>query len=100
MQTHQQSSLYAEPPGSNPNLYVLNLGNSTVTVYAKNGTKVLRTISQGMHNPNALLFGSAGYLYVANGGNSTVTEYAPGSTKVLRTISQGLNLPIALVFGP
>jgi YVTN family beta-propeller protein len=93
----RQSSSSAEAPAMNLNLYVANYGNSTVTVYGKSSTKVLRTISKGISSPWRLVVGSAGYLYVAN-YNNTVTEYAPGKTSVLRTISQGVNTPLALAF--
>ncbi|HZY96681.1 MAG TPA: hypothetical protein VFE35_06230 [Candidatus Cybelea sp.] len=71
-----------------------------MTEYASGKTSLLRTISQGISNPVALVFGSDGYLFVANDANSTVTEYAPGKNVVVRTISQGVNAPFDLAFGP
>jgi DNA-binding beta-propeller fold protein YncE len=87
-------------------LYVANGGASTVTVYAPDSKKLLRTISQGVVKPTALAFDGSGNLYVANcgsycggkGSNGTVTVYAPGKAKVLRTISQGVSSPQALAF--
>jgi hypothetical protein len=37
--------------------FVGNFGISSVTVYARDGTSVLRTISQGVSAPRALAFG-------------------------------------------
>lgn len=39
----------------------------TVTVYASGSTKVLRTITQGVYYPYALVFDGSGNLYVATG---------------------------------
>jgi hypothetical protein len=57
MPTNRQSSLYAEAPATNPNLYVVNNSNNTVTEYAPGSSNVLRTISKGIDNPVALAFG-------------------------------------------
>jgi sugar lactone lactonase YvrE len=80
------------------NLYVLNDGNGTVTVYAPGSNVVLRTISQGLHNPYNLQFDSLGNLYVLNSnldfqGKGNVTVYAPGGDSVIRTISKGILRP-------
>ncbi len=47
-------------------LYVVNYGGDTVTVYASSGKKAPRTISQGLNLPVALAFDGSGNLYVAN----------------------------------
>jgi DNA-binding beta-propeller fold protein YncE len=107
---HQSSArITSRPVTEGPNLYIANGGYpaNTVTVYAPGSNSVLRTISQGVYQPQALAFDVGGNLYVANYGcfsgpscsptvPSTVTVYAPGSTSVLRTISQGVNTPAAL----
>lgn len=83
-------------PAKAEHLYVANAGPSTVTVYAANGSSVLRTISDGVSQPDAMAFDAAGNLYVANAGTDTVTVYAPGSSSVLRTVSRGVDDPAAL----
>ena len=88
---------------TNANLYVADVGNATVAVYAPDSGSVLRTISQGLNSPRSLAFDGSGNLYVGNSGNFSsgpydVTVYAPGSTPVLRTISQGVYSPAALAF--
>jgi sugar lactone lactonase YvrE len=95
-------------PATGANLYVVNGIGPSVTVYAHGRKRLLRTISQGINNPDALAFDSSGNLYVANNGCTfssckpiappTVTVYAPGSTMVLRTIKKGVDNPAALVF--
>jgi DNA-binding beta-propeller fold protein YncE len=82
-------------------LYVSNLFDNTVTVYAQGKTSVRRAISQGVNYPFALAFYASNNLYVANtdggtytGGNMPV--YASGGGSVPRTISQGINIPAAL----
>ncbi|MBV8067269.1 MAG: SMP-30/gluconolactonase/LRE family protein [Candidatus Eremiobacteraeota bacterium] len=104
------------PTGSAPlramesqNLYVANYTANAVTVYAPGSTNVLRTISQGISEPDALAFGPDRNLYVANQGcidptychpvrPSSVTVYAPGSKSVLREIRHGVSGPSALAF--
>jgi hypothetical protein len=85
-------------PTTDPNLYVVNNGNATVTGYAPGSGSVLRTISQGINGPFQLAFDAHGNLYVANGSANTVTVYAPGKIKLKRTISQGVGEPAALAF--
>ena len=78
------------------NLYVANSqlpkprhpkGPGSVTVYAAGSTRLLRTITAGIKNPNALVIDPTGILYVSNAIGNTVTVYAPNSTQLLRTIS-------------
>ena len=82
------------------NLYVENEFSNNVTVYAPGSSSPLRTISQSVNGPDALLFDGSGNLYVANYDSATVTVYAEGSTKPLRTISHGVDYPASLAFGP
>jgi len=104
---HSSASLASPRTGAGRNLYVANVSNNTVTVYAQG--RLRRTISNGLWLPTDLAFDGAGNLYVANAGcpspdcypnqkPSTVTVYAPGSERVRRTITAGLNLPNALAF--
>lgn len=85
-------------------LYIENWPNgaddSSVTVYAPRGTRLLQKISEGVNDPLGLAFDPAGNLYVANHGSNTVSVYAPGATTPLRTISQGIKAPLALLVGP
>ena len=94
-------------PPTTANLYVANGVGPSVTVYAR-GRELIRTITQGVNNPDALAFASSGDLYIANDGckfpsckpiaSSTVTVYAPGTITVLRTIAKGVDNPAALAF--
>ncbi len=104
-----QSVLAGSPlaPAADPDLYVANSNDNSVTVYAHGSKRLLRRISQGINRPTALAFDGSGNLYVTNAGcpvscspyvPSTVTVYAPGKTSVLRTISQGIYVPTALAF--
>ena len=86
-----------------PNLYVANVEGNTVTVYAPGKTSVLRTVSQGVHEPYTLAISRLGYLHVANNytgpsnlGN--VTTYPPGGKSLRHTITQGVSYPRALAF--
>jgi DNA-binding beta-propeller fold protein YncE len=83
------------------NLYIANKPTSSggsVNVYARDGIKLLRTISQGIDAPSSLVFDGQGNLYVSNVSGRAITVYAPGSKKVLRTIAKGLTAPGRLVF--
>jgi sugar lactone lactonase YvrE len=75
-------------------------GTSTVTVYAPGSDKVLRTITEGVHFPDAMIFDGSGNLYVANdaenGFGGGVTVYALGGSSPILTISKGIENPDAL----
>ncbi|HEY2474392.1 MAG TPA: hypothetical protein VGI19_06265, partial [Candidatus Cybelea sp.] len=92
------------------NLYVANCNTCTssgadrqakvldsVTVYGFHQTKLLRTVTRGIHVPSALAFDSAGNLYVSNAGfkgkDASITVYGPGSSTPLRTITRGIKHP-------
>jgi hypothetical protein len=69
------------------NLWVSNLGNDTITEYARGATSPKFTISTDIANPTGLTVDSKGTVYVANVGNSTVTEYPKGASSPSLTIS-------------
>jgi DNA-binding beta-propeller fold protein YncE len=69
------------------NLWVTDLGNDTVTEYARGATSPSFTISTGIANPTGIVVDSAGTVYVANVDNSTVTEYPKGESSPSLTIS-------------
>lgn len=79
-------------------LFVVQEGESKVTVYSAGKNQLLRAIHNGIDGPAAAAFDGSGNLYVANGGSSTVAVYAPGSSKVSRTIRDGVAGPSALAF--
>ncbi len=81
---------------SSGNLYVANVGNDTVEMFAPGSTTASATYSAGLDYPEALAFDSSGNLYVANYGNTTVEMFAPGSTTASATYSAGLDYPDAL----
>jgi DNA-binding beta-propeller fold protein YncE len=69
-----------------------------VNVYQAGTTKLLRSITRGVHSERALAFDSAGNLYVANanGKKPSVTVYAPGSGSILRKMTERLVNPVAI----
>jgi sugar lactone lactonase YvrE len=101
------------------NLYVASdpvSGTGSVTVYVPGTSTPLRTITDGIANPDWLAFDSAENLYVSNRASPlnslafpsakrrsvpalrpyslpTVTVYAPGATTASRTITAGIKVP-------
>ncbi|MBV8489755.1 MAG: hypothetical protein JO199_04420 [Candidatus Eremiobacteraeota bacterium] len=74
-------------------------GAGSVFVYSLASGTLQRTITIGVHQPQALAFDGARNLYVANGSApGSVTVYASGATTPSRTISTGGELPAALAF--
>jgi len=69
------------------NLYVANLGNSTVTIYAKGANSPSTTITSGIDGPYGIAVDSQGNVFVTNLNNNTVTGYAKGQTSAFETIS-------------
>ncbi|HMF28074.1 MAG TPA: hypothetical protein VKE42_04840, partial [Candidatus Cybelea sp.] len=86
------------------NVYVANWYNSSVAVYSAGGARKLRTITDGIANPNALGVDKGGTLFVGNFGKpsgsltSNVTVYSPSGSSPLRTIVQGILGPFAIAF--
>ncbi|HEY3675818.1 MAG TPA: hypothetical protein VGK84_07465 [Candidatus Tumulicola sp.] len=72
------------------NLYVLYAGANAVVVYTHNGKQVLRTITDGIHSPDAMAIDSQGTLYVGNLDHSSsgaVKVYPPGTSTPTTTIT-------------
>jgi hypothetical protein len=78
-------------------LYVANYHGFNVTAYAKTGGAPVRTLSQGVTEPDSVAFDSAGDLYVANfAQRGSVTVYGPGGTSPILRIAKGVYKPTAL----
>ncbi|HVR46951.1 MAG TPA: hypothetical protein VMT95_10025 [Candidatus Binatia bacterium] len=78
-------------------LYVSDNENNEIRVYnASSKTQnppVLRTITNGISEPNGITTDLKGNLYVANYFNNDVTVYAPNSSSPKATISNGMSNP-------
>lgn len=72
------------------NLYVLNAGNNTITVYSASSisgtgtlnpapTAVISSSSTAIDGPEGLAVGSTGQIYVGNSSNTTIAIFAAGS---------------------
>lgn len=69
------------------NLYVANIGNSTVTVYAPGSSSPNLTISDGLSSPYGIIVDSKGNVFVSNLGTNSITAYAAGQTSPYETIN-------------
>jgi hypothetical protein len=76
-------------------LAVANSNANDVTLYVNGQSLPLATVQNGVTNPQALIFDSAGDLFVADQPGS-VTEYAPPYNTAPTTIGNGVNHPQAL----
>lgn len=81
------------------NLYVANLGNSTITVYPAGSTSPSLTISNGVAGPYGIAVDGNNNVFVANLNNNTVTGYQAGATTPFETIgfpsgSQAIGLAV------
>jgi len=66
------------------NLYVANLGDDTVTVYAPNSSKPKTTIKNGLNDPFDVKVDGFGNVYVANnpdGADPFIQEYPKGASQ-------------------
>ncbi len=87
------------------NVYIAEMGNSRVMVYAPGSTTAFRVYGQqgsfltgsfnnfgvnanSLMSPVAVAFDSIGNVYVADGMNNRVLVYAPGSTTAFRVYGQ------------
>jgi sugar lactone lactonase YvrE len=99
--------------GPNDDLYVANCPRcpyshpgkriNYVTVFAPNGSRILRKIFNGVSTPVALAVDSTGRLYVADAAPyhhperpGRVVVYAPGGSEPIATIKDGISGPHAL----
>ncbi|HEY2474934.1 MAG TPA: hypothetical protein VGI19_09040 [Candidatus Cybelea sp.] len=71
------------------NLYVANIGNSTVTVYPKGKNSPSLTISTGISSPYSIAVDSKADIFVSNLGDNNITAYKSGSGSPYETISFG-----------
>jgi hypothetical protein len=68
-------------------LYVVNIGNNTVTEYNHGSTTPSFTITGGMSSPYGIGVDSHRRVFVTNLGNNTVTGYKHGQTSPFETVS-------------
>lgn len=76
-------------------VYVGSIANNTISEFAVTGGSPIRTISDGVNQPQVLVLDAQGNLYSGNFGNDSITEYAPNGA-LIRTISSGVTGPLAL----
>ena len=69
---------YALAFDASGNLFVANLGGTTVSEFAPGSTTATATLS-GLPSPIALAFDASGNLFVANEGGTTVSEFTAAS---------------------
>src|SRR3989449_2992462 len=89
-------------------LYVANVSNNSITVYAAGTTgnatptATIAGNNTGLSGPEGIALDAAGHLYVANNGNSTITVYAAGATgnatptATIAGGNTGLNQPLGI----
>jgi hypothetical protein len=100
------SSVAFSPAGD---LYAASIGASSISIYIPTDkarhVRYTRNITQGIHNPEYLLFDRTGRLFVANCPScwysspprpDTISIYAPGQHSPERRIKAGLETPVAL----
>jgi sugar lactone lactonase YvrE len=84
---------------SDANLYVSNIENSSISVYAMGSTSILRTITEHVVEPTSMVFDRKdNSIYVASSDEPNVTVFAAKNGAYLRTITKGL-LGEALALG-
>lgn len=72
--------------------------NSQVLVFAHDSSKMLRTVSSGVSDPQSLAFDANGTLYVADTNLNVIGVFPHGETTPLRKITSGVRGPTALGF--
>ena len=78
-------------------LYVANLGNNTITVYAKGSKTPKLTISSGLSGPYGVTVDSTGNVFASNLNNNTVVAYHAGQTTPYESIDfSSLGQPVGL----
>jgi DNA-binding beta-propeller fold protein YncE len=82
---------------SQNNAYVGNSTPPTVNVFSGTTQKWVKTISNGISTPGALLFDPSGNLYVINQGvPGNVLIFPPGHNKPSQTLTRGIDFPADL----
>lgn len=69
------------------NLYVANLGNDTIAIYAPGTTTPSTTLSTGLSGPYGIGVDSKGDIFATNINNNTVTGFKAGATSPFETIN-------------
>lgn len=70
--------------------------NSSVLVFARNSSRTLRSIANGISDPQSLALDSSGNVYVADTNLSLIAVYPKGAVKPQRRIRSGIRGPVAL----
>jgi sugar lactone lactonase YvrE len=80
-----------------PNLYVLNIGCNSVTVYPPGQNQPIRTVKDGCPRGGfyAIAVGPEGNLFGIS--SNRIKVYVPGSSKVERVVKNGLSAPSTLI---
>ena len=81
-------------------LYVVNIGNNTVTEYKHGTITPSFTITGGMSSPYGVGVDSHRNVFVTNLGTNTVTGYKPGQTSPYETVSGIGPNPVGLAVDP
>lgn len=68
-------------------LYVVNIDNSTVTVYPPGATEPSLTISSGLSTPYGIAVDSKGNVFVSNLGTNDIEAYKSGTTSPYESIN-------------
>jgi hypothetical protein len=76
-------------------VYVGSIANNTISEFTVTGGSPIRTISDGVNQPQVLVLDSQGNLYSGNFGNDSITEYSP-SGALIRTITSGVTGPLGM----
>jgi hypothetical protein len=76
-------------------VYVGDVSANTITEYPITGGTPVRTISNGVNQPQVLVLDSQGNLYSGNFNSNSITEYDP-SGSLIRTITNGVTGPLAM----
>jgi DNA-binding beta-propeller fold protein YncE len=85
-----------------PSCHAYVTGKGSINEYEAGTTKLLRSITDGIHAPIALAFDTNGNLYALDysGSEDAALVYAPGSNKPLRSIPQGFTTIGAIALDP
>ncbi len=78
-------------------LYVCNIGNSTVTEYARGSTSPTKTLSSGLPGPTGIAVTPNRTIYVSNNSGSamSIVKFLPGRDTPV-TVTQAIQFPLGL----